>query len=131
MTAHIIIEENMTLRMDRVASLIREEVGSLLSREFRGATVGFVTVTDVQMTPDLKLARIYVSIFGSDKVREATLEQLEEFKAHVRHTIGANIRLKFTPSIEFHLDTTLDRVDKINALLKKSHENEADGEPLE
>jgi ribosome-binding factor A len=110
--------------MDRVASLIREEVGSLLSRDFRGATVGFVTVTEVVMTPDLKIAKIYVSIFGNEKVRKATLEQLEEFKGHVRHAIGTNIRLKFTPSIQFYLDTSLDQVEKINELLKKAHENE-------
>lgn len=115
----------MTLRMDRVASLIKEEVGSFLSRDFRSAA-GFVTVTDVQMTPDLKTARIYVSILGSEAVREATLDQLEAFKPNVRHMIGTHIRLKFTPAVQFFLDTTLDQVEKIDALLKKSREQGLD-----
>lgn len=111
----------MSLRTDRVASLIKEEVGMFLTREYRDPAFGFITVTDVQMTPDLRIAKIFVSIFGDEKKKVATFAMLEEQKPHIRSFVGSNIRLKFTPSIQLYLDDTLERVDKINQLIKKTH----------
>jgi ribosome-binding factor A len=104
-----------------VASLIKEEVGAMIIREYRDRSIGFITVTDVQMTPDLRIAKIYVSIFGNEQVKEQTMEFLEEEKPHIRSFLGSHVRLKFTPSLQFYIDDTLDRVEKINNLLKQSH----------
>lgn len=93
----------------------------LFTREYRDPSYGFITVTDVQMTPDLRIAKIYVSIFGDEKRKSDTLEMLNEQKPHIRGFIGSHVRLKFTPSIQFYLDDTLDRVEKINELIKKTH----------
>jgi ribosome-binding factor A len=114
----------MTLRTDRVASLIKEEVGMFFVREYRDPSYGFITVTDVQMTPDLRIAKIYVSIFGDEKKRAATLAMLNEQKPVIRSFVGSHVRLKFTPSIHFYIDDTLDRVEKINQLIKKAHSEE-------
>ena len=114
----------MSLRTDRVASLIKEEVGMFLTREYRDPSYGFITVMDVQMTPDLRIAKIYVSILGDEKKRTATFEMLEEQKSQIRSFIGSVIRLKFTPAIQIYLDDTLDRVDKINKLIKQAHAND-------
>ena len=114
----------MSLRTDRVASLIKEEVGTLLARDFRGNEFGFMTVTEVHMSPDLRIAKIYVSIFGTENVKKQTMEMLENQKSHIRSLIGSHVRLKFTPSISFYLDDTLDRVETIERIIKKIHTNE-------
>lgn len=116
----------MTLRTDRVASLIREEIGTLLSRRYQASEFGLVTVTDVQVTPDLRIARVYVSIMGTDERKKATLKQLELDKKSIRSFLGSHIRIKFTPEIQFHLDETMDRVDKINRIIAQIHSSDRD-----
>jgi ribosome-binding factor A len=112
----------MSIRTERVASLIKEEIGALLIREYGGGRNAFTTVTDVKMTPDLKIARVYLSIFGTQAVREKTMAMFEADKAHIRQAVGAHLRMKFTPAIQLFLDDTLDQVDRINTILKKIHD---------
>lgn len=107
--------------MEKVASLIREEVSVLFAREFSDSSYGFMTVTDVRMTADLKIARVYVSIMGNVKTREQSMKLLEEHKPAIRHNVGAHLRLKFTPEIHFFLDDTMDRVERIETLIKEIH----------
>ncbi|MBI5214664.1 MAG: 30S ribosome-binding factor RbfA [Ignavibacteriae bacterium] len=114
----------MSMRMERVASVIKEEIGVLFSREFNNPQYGFITVTEVHMTPDLKIAKVYVSIFGNEEVKQKTLNYLEEQKPHVRQIIGSHVRLKFTPSVQFYLDETMDRVSRIEQLIKQIHEHD-------
>lgn len=114
----------MSLRTERVASLIKEEVGMLITREFRDPSYGFITVTEVHMTPDLRIAKIYVSIMGNSEVKDRTMAMLEERKGEVRGMIGSTVRLKFTPSVQFYIDETLDRVEKINNLIKQIHKDD-------
>ena len=109
--------------MKKVASLLKEEIGMLFTREFSDASYGFLTVTDVTVTPDLKIAKVYVSILGNADVRERTMGVLEEQKPNIRHVVGSHIRLKFTPEIHFYLDDTLDRVERINTLIKQIHKD--------
>jgi ribosome-binding factor A len=115
----------MSLRTDRVASLVKEEAGMFIARELNDRAVGLITVMEVQMTPDLKIARIYVSVLGSPEVKEAALARLEEIKGELRSHLGSHIRLKFTPSVQFHLDETMERVDKINRLIQQIHKDDA------
>lgn len=114
----------MSLRTERVASVIKEEVGMMLTTEFRDPSYGLITVTDVHMTPDLRIAKIYVSIMGSAATKERTMEMLEERKPQIRSFIGSHLRLKFTPSVQFYIDETLDRVEKIDSIIKKIHQDE-------
>ncbi len=118
----------MTVRMDRVASLIREEVSIIIQRELTEPGYGFITVTEVKVTPDLKIAKVYVSILGNSGIREKTLAMLGDKKKYIRLLLGGHIRLKFTPEIHFFLDDTLDRVERINDLIKKTHDNSSSPE---
>ena len=111
----------MSLRTERVASAIREELASLFSREYRDPAYGFMTVTEVHMTSDLRLAKIYVSVMGNGEMKERTLKMLENQRGAIRSFLGAHVRLKFTPSVQFYIDQTLDRVEKINNLIKQIH----------
>jgi ribosome-binding factor A len=109
----------MTLRTDRVASLLKEEVGAYLTRECRDGSYGLITVTEVVMTPDLRMAKVYVSILGSADVKALAMKMLKERSPELRSYIGGHMRLKFTPELHFYIDETLDRVEKIEQILKK------------
>ena len=111
----------MSVRTEKVASLIKEEIGVLLTREFNDNSYGLITVTDVHMTADLRVAKVYVSILGNPEVRDRTLKLLDERKPGIRHVVGSHIRLKFTPEIHFYLDDTMDRVVRIENLIKQIH----------
>ena len=114
----------MSIRTERVASLMKEEIGSILGRDYNDPGYGFITVTDVKMTADLKIARVALSILGTQKQREATMEMLENEKQHIRGMLGSQVRLKYTPSLQFYLDESLERVDRINRLIQQIHSND-------
>ena len=116
----------MSIRTERVASLIKEEIGAILGREYRDPSYGFITVTAVKMSPDLRIVRVSVSVFGNGEVQERAMKMLEEQKHHMRGMLGSHLRLKYTPVLQFYLDDTMERVDRINTLLRKIHEDDAD-----
>lgn len=109
-------------RPERVASLIKEEIGAILAREYSGQLKGLTTVTDVKLSPDLRNAKVFVSVYGPADVRRSTMEFLGDETPHIRGMIGSRIRIRFTPELRFVLDETLDRVDRINQLIKQIHE---------
>jgi ribosome-binding factor A len=117
----------MSVRTEKVGNLIKQEIGALIERDYRTSEMGFMTVTKVSMSPDLKLARIYISVFGDSKVKERTLFLLNEAKKDIRHYIGGKVRIKFTPEIAFFIDDTMDYVANIEELLKKAHEENSNG----
>jgi ribosome-binding factor A len=114
----------VSIRSERVASLLKEELGSLLGREYAGEGLGFTTVTDVRLTSDLRQAKIFVSVFGAQEQRERTMAFLEDETPHIRSLLAGRMRLRFMPSLQFVLDDTLDRVDRINTLLKQIHRDD-------
>jgi ribosome-binding factor A len=114
----------MSLRTERVASLIKEEIGMFFTREYRDPQYGFITVIEVHMSPDLRIAKIYVSIMGNVEIKERTLAMLEQNKYEIRSFIGSHLRLKFTPEVHFYIDETLDRVQRIDQIIKQIHKDE-------
>lgn len=114
----------MSIRVEKVASVIKHELGTIISREYSLPEYGFITVTEVHMTADLKIAKIYVSILGSIELREKTLKLLESEKKHIRLIAASNLKLKYIPELQFYIDETLDRVENINKIIKKIHEND-------
>ncbi len=114
----------MSVRTERVASVIRHEVGTIISLDYSGCELGFSTVTDVRVTPDLKLAKIYVSILGAPNVRQKTLARLESEKAHIRSLLASHLNMRYTPALQFYHDDTMDRVENLENLIKKIHGND-------
>ncbi|MEK6566529.1 MAG: 30S ribosome-binding factor RbfA [Bacteroidota bacterium] len=110
-----------SVRTEKVASMVKEEVGTIFQRNFPMEEYGFITVTDVHMSPDLKIAKIYVSIFGDETRKKKSLALLESQKAFVRSTLGHQIRIKFTPEIVFYLDETIDRAMNLENIFKQIH----------
>ena len=115
----------MSVRVERVASLIKEEVGTLFQRHFLMEEYGFMTVTEVRMSPDLKNAKIYVSVFGDETRKQRTLTLLEGQKQFVRSAIGKAVRMKFVPTVTFFLDETMDQAVKLEKIFKKIHDGDA------
>ena len=118
----------MSVRSEKVGSLIKEEMGRLFQRNFSMAEYGFLTVTEVVMSPDLKVAKVYISIFGDTERKKNSFAKLEAQKPSIRSMLGHAVRLRFTPEIIFYLDDTLDRAMKLENIFHKIHENDSNKE---
>jgi ribosome-binding factor A len=113
-----------TRRPDRVAAAIREEVATFLSEGVKDPrVVGLVTVTGVDVTRDLRHAKVYVSILGSESERSATLDGLASVASHLRSRIGRALRLRLAPEIAFKLDQSVAHAARIESLLAQLHDD--------
>src|SRR5581483_6878820 len=106
-------------RADRVSEAIKREISVMLTQEVKDPGIHFVTVTAVVTTDDLRLAKIFVSILGDEETRQETMKGLDRAKGFLRSEIGRRVQLRYTPEIQFHLDTSLDHAMKIKSILNK------------
>jgi ribosome-binding factor A len=106
-----------TDRMRRVNEVLREVIGDTISTELEDPRIGFVTVTSVDTSPDLRAARVYVSVLGDEQAREATLKGLRAAHGVLQAAIGKQTRMKRTPTLSFHYDETPERGVRISRLL--------------
>jgi ribosome-binding factor A len=104
-------------RMRRVNEVMREVIGSAISTELEDPRIGFVTVTAVDTSPDLRAARVYVSVLGSESDREATLAALRSSHGVLQATIAREMRIKRTPTLSFHYDEGPERGVRLSKLL--------------
>lgn len=113
-------------RADRVAEAIREEVATFLREGVKDPRIiGMVTVTAVEVTRDLRSARIYVSIYGSDTERSSTFEGLESLAGHLRARLGRALRLRAAPEVQFRQDESVPNAARIESLLAQVREEQA------
>ena len=108
----------MAQRMRRVNELMREVIGSAITSELEDPRIGFVTVTSVDTSPDLRSARVYVSVLGNEAEREATLAGLRSSRGVLQSAIASEMRIKRTPTLTFHYDETPERGVRITRLLE-------------
>ena len=106
-------------RAERVERLAREVLGEAFL-ELKDPRIGFATVTSVKMSPDLRQARVYVSVFGTDEAREASMQAIRHAAQHLRTTLGREVRLKFLPNLEIVEDTTAAYGERIEKLLREA-----------
>jgi ribosome-binding factor A len=104
--------------MRRVNEAIREILGAAITTELKDPRIGFVTVTEVDTSPDLRTARVYVSVLGDSAEREQTLEGLRSSQGVLQGKIAGAVRMKRTPTLTFHYDESVDRGDRITRLLE-------------
>jgi ribosome-binding factor A len=116
----------MSIRTERVASLLKEEIGALLVRDYNNPAYGFITVTDVRVTGDLRIAKIMFSVMGTPEVQKKTMAMLEGERSHIRGLVGSKLRLRFVPDLQFYHDTTMDRVHRINTLISEIHKQDSE-----
>jgi ribosome-binding factor A len=109
-------------------SRVSEEFREILAEEIpklKDPRVGFVTVTGVRVTPDLRKARISYTSLGDERARRATAAALRSARGHLRRVIGRQVRMKVLPELEFEEDVTLETADRIESVLRQIHEGDA------
>jgi ribosome-binding factor A len=111
-------------RPERVAEEFREILAEEIPR-LKDPRVGFVTVTHVDVSPDLRRATVYYTALGKDRDQRATRAGLQSARSHLRSVLGQQVRLKFTPELEFEEDVGLAQVERVTQLLKEIGEQAA------
>jgi ribosome-binding factor A len=119
----------VSIRTQRVAAEIQKALAGPLQRIAEELSAGFITVTEVRMSPDLQLARVYLSVYGGRVTSVDVLEHIEREEAgRLRHHLGKAVRLRYVPQLKFYIDDSLDRAMRINAILD-SVKPKDDGQP--
>jgi len=116
----------MANRSNRVAEQMKKELGEIIARKLKDPSVGFVTITDVEVTGDLQQATVYITVLGDNKKRAETLKGLRKAKGFIRTEIGQRIRLRKTPELMFEFDLSSDYGNKIDTLLRQINEEKTE-----
>jgi ribosome-binding factor A len=111
-------------RMRRVDEAMREVLSGAITSELKDPRVGFVTVTAVETSPDLRHARVFVSVLGDAGVRRRSLDGLSSAHGYLQRRVAEELRLKHTPTLDFVYDDTTDRGQRIEQLLAHPEERE-------
>ncbi len=107
----------MSQRTDRIDELLRQEIGVIVTREVADPRIGFATITKVETTPDLRHAKVWVSVIGQPKERTQTISALARAMPFVRRELGRNLRLKRIPDLHVELDDAAERGTRVLHLL--------------
>jgi ribosome-binding factor A len=117
-----------TRRQVQVGEEIQQIISYLVQRELKDPRIGFVTITQVEVTQDLKYARVFVSVMGSDEERKATMAALNSARGFIRHEVATRMTTRTVPELQFKLDRGLEYSDQINRLLNELKEAETNDE---
>ena len=109
----------MSQRTERVDELLRQEIGALLTKEVADPRIGFATITDVETSPDLRHAKVWVSVIGQKGDRDATLRALSDAMPFIRHELGKRLRIKRIPALHVHLDDSAERGTRVLHVLQE------------
>ena len=109
------------LRVEKVQEFIKQEISSILIDGLKDPRVGFVTVTRVECSRDLRLGKVFFSVLGDKTKRVSTMEALNHAKGYIRSTVGKALNIRFTPELAFFLDESLDSSENIQRLLNEAN----------
>lgn len=116
-------------RSQRIQELLLEEISKLLQSGLKDPRIGFTTLTRVDVSDNLKHAKVFVSVMGSEQEKIDTLEALKSAKGFIRNSLGKNLYLRYLPELEFKKDENAEHVEKITKIINDLH-SESDSEPL-
>ena len=116
-------------RAERLAVLIKEELGRILQRDLKDPRIGFASITNVRVSKDMSHAKIYVSVLGDKEQQQATMKGLESAKGFIRSELGKRIRLRHTPEIHFTADTSLEEGARILSLIDQIQKEGRENQP--
>jgi ribosome-binding factor A len=114
----------MTTRQEKLVGLLKEEISDILRREIKDPRLGFFTVIDAEISADLRHAKVYVSILGTDEERKQSMEMLKHAQHFVRQEFGKRVRIKVLPDIQFVKDETVDKGMHMLELLEEIKRDE-------
>ncbi len=116
----------MRYRKLKVQDFLREEISLIIQREIRDPGMGFVTILGVKMSEDLKLAKVFLSIYGDEEAKKNTLEALKRSKGYIKFLLGKRVNLRYMPEINFVLDDTYEKAARIEEILKRETHAQSD-----
>lgn len=120
----------MSQRTEKVQKLAREVLGEAI-QNLKDPRVGFATVTAVHISPDLRHARVHVSVLGEPEEKQDTMAGLEHAKKHLRVVLGHQVRMKYTPELVFELDEQAEEAEHLEEIFRRIHEDGHPGEETE
>ncbi len=115
-------------RSKKVAVQIKNEIGNILQTRIKDPRIGFVTITNVRLSDDLRNAKVYFSVLGDSEQKTQSIQGLDRARTYIQNEIGAKLRLRYAPIINFYIDETLEYQEHINQLLKSLDSTDMTGE---
>lgn len=109
----------MTRRTRQVGELLKEELDDIIRREVKDPRIGFFSITNVEVPPDLRSAQVYISVLGSDEERDGTLAALRSASKFVRHHLKPRLRMRQIPELEFRDDRSMEYAQHISETLRE------------
>ncbi len=106
-------------RLQKMARLLKEEISRIIREEINDPRLGFISLTTIEVTPDLHTAHVYVSVYGTPEEQQASINVLERASRFLRGELGRQVEMRYTPELVFHLDHSLERGSRVNELLKE------------
>ena len=112
------------MRAERVGEQMKQEIMDIVNNKVKDPRIGFLTITEVQLTNDLYIATIYLTVLGNDKQIDDTFKGLEKAKGFIKSEIGSRMRLRNVPDLKFEYDESIDYGNKIEKMIQDLHKND-------
>jgi ribosome-binding factor A len=117
----------MGVRPERVQEALRHEISTVVHDHIKDPRVGFLTITKVELTKDLRYAKVYFSVLGDAKAKKRALYGLNSAKGYIKGIVGDNLKLRFTPELDFRIDDSFEKYQEIKDILDKLKKEQSDG----
>ena len=121
----------MSQRQNQVAEELRKIISTLFVEDITDPRVGFITITRVEITPDLRFAKVFYSVLGDEHQKKGAALAISENLGHIRRMVVERINMKFAMDLRFELDPSIEASFKLGEIFKKIHENEKPETPKE
>ena len=121
----------LSRRPDRVGEMVRMAISQVILHGLRDPRIGLATITEVKMSPDLKLARVFVSVLGNSEQQKVTVQQLNYARAHIRHEISSLLKLRRVPELMLEYDSSADYGTRIEELIQQTRKKQTIDEDME
>jgi len=114
----------MGVRPERVQEALRQEISTIVHNHIKDPRIGFLTITKVELTKDLRYAKVYFSVLGDEKDKKRALHGLNSAKGYIKGHVGDKIKLRFMPELDFRIDNTFEQIKEIKDLLNRVKDKE-------
>ncbi len=114
------------LRHQRVGELLKREIGEIIRQNYPIDQYGLISVVDIEMGSDLKSARVFIGVVGTDTQKQAAIRKIKKDKGSIQKTVGSKVILKYLPQLRFILDASLERGNRVLAIIEELEQSEAD-----
>jgi ribosome-binding factor A len=118
----------VTQRQEKVEELLKIEISDIIQRELKDPRAGFITITDVEISPDLRHARVFFSVLGDEAAQQASMKALKSAAGFIRRELGRRVRMRVTPEVEFRVDESIERGARIFEILQQIKKDEPEQE---